>query len=331
MARRIAPLLVLVCILTLAFASVAYAAATSGYATWSSSAGDNGSYLPATPHNNYYVGTVKCAVCHAVHKGSGAAGAQVLLRSSMGGACTYCHIENNLSLPQIYDGDVNNYDVASAQAHNNISSSATEVGSRCTDCHSVHGSGTMSDAAVSQYILRDRAFYNSGAASSPPQPLAVTDYGSVSTKNAQVTVFCTNCHPYYQPSHSGTITVAGHDASGGTQNGTFQSHIMANATANYAQSGASYTGRVAWVGSNYCRSCHDGGIDDAYPGPSGVITNSFPHYTPDYTRFLISRDSSSGADANTAYAPSGTTSNNMPDGVCIKCHVEGSAGVGQTF
>jgi hypothetical protein len=327
MARKAWFVLLVSFVLLLAVSSVAYAAATSSYASWTTGGGNTGSQ--GTPHKDYKLGTVKCAVCHAVHKAPSAGGtAQLLLRTSVGNSCTYCHIDNNLSIGHVYNGDSTAYTPSNnAFAHNGVGVLGQTVTSKCVDCHAVHGANTMDATSISDKILRTSATTASGTLTF--QTEASSALLATNERNAQVTVFCTICHPYYQPSHNGTINVGLNHASGDVQNGPFQSHIMTTATAAFNAGGATYNNRVAWVDSSFCRSCHDAGSVNVV-GTPGDILNSFPHYTPDYTRFLISRETSSGGAFNTTYTVT-YPNTQQNDGVCLKCHVEGSEGVGKTY
>ncbi len=68
-------------------AGTAYASTDSTYAAWT--AGPPNDTSLGTPHSDFQLTTVKCAVCHAVHKGE--PGGQLLLRTTVADACTYCH------------------------------------------------------------------------------------------------------------------------------------------------------------------------------------------------------------------------------------------------
>jgi hypothetical protein len=264
-------------------------------------------------------------VCHAVHKAP-AGTSEVLLRSTVGDACDFCHIDNNLGLQRLYGGDPNMYSAERADAHNNVSAGA-QVGSRCTDCHAVHGADTMQQSTVSSYILRNSTAYTPSGVSTS-QAEATAALGATNVHDAQVTVFCTICHPYYNASHNGTISVAVHDAGGNTQSGYFKSHVMSLPGASYVNTPATAVSvKVAWADSSYCRSCHDAGASMT----SGQNLNSFPHYTKDYTRFLISAVSTpTGAGLVTTYTLTSPTTG-QSDGVCLKCHVSAGAGVGITY
>lgn len=329
----------LAAILVLAVASTAYAAATSGYAIWTSGGANAGT--AATPHKDYRTTTVKCAVCHAVHKAT--ATGELLLGGTAGESCIYCHIEGQTGLVRIYAADEDNYLLETQYAHADFPASTT-VGSRCTDCHAVHGANTIDNATVDKFILKSQASASNGPGGvETPQAEAVAlAAANPADKQYQIDMFCSMCHPYAQYDYNGTILVDDGHASGDVQSGAFQSHVMTAATAAYGNPAKSIAAtRVAWVGSEHCRSCHDAGETDVQFGKaitgvpfSGVIvTSSYPHFTPNQTRFLYAAASASSATEPVTYVPSGTASNNMVDGVCLKCHrgVPAASGVGMEF
>jgi nitrate/TMAO reductase-like tetraheme cytochrome c subunit len=329
MTKRTMYVLLATAVLVLGLVSLAYADAVSSYAPWTSIGFNAGSL--STPHKDYRVSTVKCSVCHAVHKAPATTGAELLLRSSVAGSCAYCHVANNYSLSLLYGGVEANYNGPDqATAHGAALPGAT-VGSRCVDCHSVHGASTMTTpTAVSNKILRTQAGYTGNHTDF--QADATAALGTVATRDAQITVFCTLCHPYFQEKHNGTINLAYPYTGVPTQSVTaYQSHIMTAASASFNAPGATQNlGRVAWADSSYCRSCHDAGKLDMV-AVAGINTDSFPHYTEKFTRFMISQVSTSSPDATTTY----TQATGPTDGVCLKCHVGTSGtspgGVGVTY
>jgi predicted CXXCH cytochrome family protein len=290
--------LVLSLVILFAATATAFAAATSDYATWVSG-GDNG----ATPHKGYGTTTVKCAVCHAVHKATSSG--EILLENTAANACVYCHITTTTGTKVLYGGTVNNYYTGSGDlntAHNNAG--AVPVG--CTECHSVHGADTIGGAASSK-ILR--------SGGGQPRILAAGYDPDSATRDEQISVFCTSCHPYFVGSYEQTVA-----PTVGYGTGSFQSHIMIASGSAYGNPHASTNVVVAFAGSRYCRSCHDAGVIN---GASGYETNSFPHYTAGAARFLTGAASSAVGTSAVA--------NPQSDAVCLKCHYNGTIGVGETF
>jgi hypothetical protein len=320
-----------VSMLVMAGGSVAYASTSSDYALWSATAGGNGGY-PATPHKGYATTTIKCAVCHAVHKGTD--NGELLLGTTVANSCVFCHITQttlggNVAL---YNGVETNYTADNAAAHD-AASNAT-----CTACHAVHGASTWGDGApaalittVSKKILKSTA----GHGHVQPSLLLAAEYGATYTaagaftdREKAITAFCTQCHEYFQAAHNGEITPTQYAS------GTFQSHIMAPsadiaAFDNPAEGVTPYLARVANVDSNTCRKCHDAGDNeessDVVTSPRTKTASNFPHYTAGAARFL-NDDHAAGVGALQADA--------QKDGACLKCHVwddSGVKGVGTTY
>jgi predicted CXXCH cytochrome family protein len=283
-----------VAIVALAFAVPAYATGgTSGHIAWSTLGGANGT----SPHGGYSTTTQKCLVCHAVHNAPG--GSEVLLRSSVADACLYCHVDNAIAT-QVYNSNNTNYNTADYNnAHNTWSVGAVTLGVTCTQCHQVHAAASMmtSNTYLTQKILKVADNTSAGFDPDAGPPLASD------TSNTAISKWCTSCHyvalgtayPYYNTAYNG------------------QTHIMTTATANYVAAGGAGTvsARVAWINSNECSSCHN----------SGYTTNAWPHYTAG-VRFLVS-------GANASATPAAAT-NSQADGVCLRCHRNGTgtSGVG---
>jgi predicted CXXCH cytochrome family protein len=320
-----------VAVVAIAVLAVATSAFASFYVSWNA-AYNTGLGALGTPHKDYRVNTVKCAVCHSVHDAD--VTGELLLKSTIADACTYCHIETSIGGKQIYNADAAAYEGPDTNyAHNAL------YGYSCSSCHSVHGAGTWNFSNtsggvgwigdVNSKILRmyedgdeHEAWGGAGDAGAP------AGYGrdDAYTRDMAVTAFCTQCHsPYFAQdsqtqgdfSHSATPNYGySHPMVRDTSLATFSPALKAGST-------VAYNGQVAWKNSEACRSCHDAGIVDG----SGVILSSFPHYTPGAERFLMAATS---ADGPMVSATDGTW-----DGVCLKCHVAGSSlaslGVGINF
>lgn len=319
--------LALAIVLLFAFAATAYATTASGYVAWSSAAPNN---APATPHKGYASNTNKCAVCHAVHKASDTG--QVLLRSTVADACTYCHIDTATGtgiVPFfIYNGNVAAYSADTTYAP---FGGGVAHNTGCSNCHSVHGAYTL-DGSRSAKILKDWDYAPWGR---PNSTFVLAKWGSAAAissdanQNSQVTAWCSGCHPYFVEAYESTITYYSGFGVGGTASRTgstltsIKSHIMTDLAGGYTNGVANIASGtdVAWAPSVYCRSCHDAGSTDAV---SGVIAASFPHYTGQYYRFLTVGES---------MATSGSTNTTgTVDGMCLKCHRTGTGtGIGQTF
>ena len=205
-----------------------------------------------------------------------------------------------------------------------------------------------------------------------------------STYDAQVTVFCTFCHQMYGWASEATVNP---DADYGPLRGpwdgladapepsdedpvpgmyvfpwssvmseevTFCAHPIKSAENTPVVGGMNpeIVGPIAFSGAEGCHSCHDAGVRNA----TGVIVQSWPHFTPGYFHFTKVAESVGASAAlvppiadflsstdTTAIATTKAWLNDpqnykdtlkMPlDGMCLKCHVNGTkdAGVGITF
>lgn len=301
--------LTVVCI-TLVFmmAGVAFANTNSGdgqtqtpYADWSN--GGANAAVPS-PHAGYDLNTVKCAVCHAVHKGP--ANGQILLRDTAANACVYCHIQTSVGNVQLYNANLLNY---TTDTNNNHSSLAG-----CQNCHTVHGANAIQSAAFPDVTARILKQQPGGYS---VQATATADgytYASGTRANV-ITAFCTTCHPYFVGSYEET-----HAGSLGT-GGSFKGHILTGTINNYSNPnrGGGVPAQVAFASSAQCRSCHDdGGTQEG----AGIHADNYPHMTTG-ARFENAATATVGAVS--------PATNPLQDGVCLKCHSNGAAGVNMTF
>ncbi len=343
--------------LVFAFSGVAMAKVSNGYVTWAD-ASTNLDGTAATPHIGYTVATEKCAVCHSVHNAPVAGTAwtgtdpwtaraedtQMLLRSNVANACIYCHISTDIGGTQLYagqevywtaPGSVVPTDTVGAlienAAHNRNSAN-------CVNCHAVHGANTFGAAAATKILkfqpasnrmIQDEVLGATGLYATAAD--AKVDTGALG-KDYQVTAFCTQCHANFSRASETILNADGSQApytdalyvdGDPTVNTQYKSHPMKSAETTFTAAGATYTGQVAWAGSETCRSCHDAGNTDE---GVGVTSNNFPHYTAGAYSFV-----NVAANAGTTAVPSGL--NHGSDGMCLKCHVntDGSAGIGTSF
>jgi len=197
--------------------------------------------------------------------------------------------------------------------------------------------------------------------------------------DAQVSAFCTFCHQNYGWASEATVNpdgdrslfqgpwyalagtvpnVTGTAGDWVTMNGAganrapFKNHPMKAAENNPVIAGKSASvGRVAFAGSDTCRSCHDAGLKNSV----GVIVQSWPHFTPGYFHFTKSGAHAGAAMTYAPPIPDVINANNaaliastqawlddpvnyeealtVADGQCLKCHVNAAnnAGVGKTY
>jgi hypothetical protein len=326
MMKRASLALFLAAVLVVAVASAASAATGSTYAAWTIGGG-NAASLP-TPHKDFRLTTVKCAVCHAIHKAE--LGGEILLRDTVANACSYCHIQTATGVTQLYGGQTAYYTNSNDQfAHNTGASN-------CSDCHSTHGANTVSNAALSSKILRNEVGPTYRAYQATILAAGGYDVTTSPRFNAE-SAWCTKCHRYFVNSHETAVTYL--DDLGGMGNGlasTAQAkmHIMTTASASYDNPNASPAAQgqvVATAGSTTCRACHDAGQVDL---GATVTVWSFPHYTANAARFLMAATSSVSATvpAGAGFSGISGTAGGPVDGVCLKCHTNGTTiGVGINF
>lgn len=361
-------LLVVLVVAFMALAVSAYAISPS-YITWeAASAANNGTN---GPHQNYQLTTEKCAVCHAVHAAAAAPAAagvfganavtadtdtQMLLRSSVANACTYCHIDTNVAGLQIYNGVATNYTTDDQYGHNGSDHA------ECADCHAVHGADTFKGyiggkilkangnqvGNVSDRVQTEAATDLNTRVTAGGTVFAATAVSSGDVGDVQVTAFCTRCHKTYSTASETTITASGYfEAYNGVVTygaKSYKNHPVKNFEASFVAAGDNFDGQAAWSNSDTCRACHAAGdtrVSTSYGGTGGVVAWSFPHHTPGNAEFLPA--GTSAADANIGIlddhssatakpAGSNTVTDGAIDGACLRCHkADATTGVGQTF
>lgn len=332
----------------LLFLIAAYAFAETGftrYTTWSTSGGNAGT---GGPHKNYSLNTQKCQVCHSVHSAPGVPTAapnqwsdtwaitdnpELLLRSTVANACTYCHVQTNIGGVQIYNGDAGRYTIEDPFGHN------ANAATGCSDCHSVHGADTFAGAVVGK-VLRANGGTIANTAGNVQSELA-SYYASIGVANvfnspnrdAQISAFCSRCHKTFSSGSDQDITASGNmwsDAVVDLGAETYSNHPMKGAGATFNVAAASYKGRVAWDDATYCRSCHGAGnVKQAAAdgGAGGVQLSSFPHHTPNQAMFLLSGwGSGDPLDKDSNLTAGHTVMDATQDGVCLRCHTNGVVG-----
>jgi predicted CXXCH cytochrome family protein len=348
MRRSYAARTLLVCALFLGFAlgvaPAAYASTESTYAAWVDTGYDH-SQPHDTPHRDYATTTTKCAVCHAVHKAP--ADGELLLRSTVGEACVYCHVDSSLGVIVIYGGNVANY--SGTDTDHGHQAPAVE----CSDCHSVHGANTFGGPAetkilkvwniqqsLTEYLMSGSLDTTAIINGEPPLDAITNDPehengwpGQWETEFVQDTAFCSQCHPYYTAAAETTITAQVVQSNGAFLEKTFKSHPLKrpggeNGYPYYEGFDASGTAlphsqSVASMGPRGCvADCHtspggphgDDRGHDQVPDAGRDIDNSYPHYNVYTSRFLSGGIGAPGGN-NEPVADS------TSDAACLKCHV----------
>lgn len=270
---------------------------TPGWYDWSVVSTLSGNATATSPHGGYSTATAKCRVCHSVHAASSVLGSELLLPSSVGEACAYCHMNAAIGYTQVYGGDPANHSGGNLpNAHNFwVDGSGVVQGVTCTTCHQVHGAANQMTANpyLTQRVLRSFPSYDPTAGA----PLA-TD-----SREMALTRWCAGCH--FSTAEGNSFFATEYNS---------RTHIMSIANTSYANPAASFTGRVAWRDSTYCMSCHASDYG---------VRGGWPHLTSG-VRFLVSATSSVGTTM-----PAG---NAIEDGICLRCHRDGTgAGVGLTY
>lgn len=319
--KKISFVLLMVAVMLMAVVSLAYANTGSTYAAWTTAGANTGS-LP-TPHKDFRLTTVKCNVCHAIHKAE--VSGEILLRDTVSNACSYCHIQTATGVTQLYGGVSANYTTQNQYAHNTGSSN-------CSDCHSTHGANTVTNTVAAGGALSAKILRNEVGPTYRAYQATILAAGYSATSSANrwdaESVFCTKCHRYFANGFGENVQYMD-DLTTNTV-ATAHMHVMTSTVAAYgnpAASPAAVGAKVAWNSSTACRSCHDaGGVD------LGATTTvwSFPHYTANASRFLMAATQSGVASvpAGAGYSGPAGLNGGVADGVCLKCHTNGVAGSG---
>jgi hypothetical protein len=350
--------------LVFAFASPAFAkyagfSASSQYVTWTVAAGmasqnPDAALQGTTPHGGYATTTIKCAVCHSVHRGSN----KLLLA---GNSCAYCHTNAWWGGASVATGLVSWYgagagvtgtyaSVTSASPHSSHcygSDSAGEPG-----CHGgVHGIGGSAYAGPQTKMLNGAHDAELVAMNAVNGNVADLSTWSAQTRALATGSVCQECHGNSMFSvvtagatkdvtiGAGLVNVTGH-------------RVIAtdNASWNGATYGGVFVGKIAWAPVAYCDSCHDleddnnsglsafphaiNGVVDADSlavGPTNVktavwLTAGAYAGAPTYA-VSVYNDYAGGGVAGGVRAAAGAT---ILDGLCLKCHRGAGSGTGDS-
>jgi len=329
---------------TPAFAKYAGYSSSKQYVPWAeaqslASANADAALMARGPHAGYATTTIKCAVCHSVHRG----GSKLL---NDGSTCAFCH-------SSVANG-------GGAVASNLISWTAANGGphsSRCAndDCHGgPHGVGASTYDGPASKLLTAKADVKM-LADTTANGVAVATLGtySASTRVLATGAVCSRsgCH---------TNSVFGVVASGsqmpadvdGVVGKMVTGHrVIASAGAGtWNANGTDFPGAktgltVAFSPVDYCNDCHDLADDNnggkaAFPhGITGIVDSAVGATGATRPAVWLTAGAFAG-DTRTAVGPynqttggagvAGAAGSTVIDGVCLKCH-RGSATTGVGF
>ena len=351
--RRIVLFVTLAAVLVIALGAVpAYAkyagfSSTTQYIGWTTAvslASNNAdaAIQDGTPHAGYGTTTIKCAVCHSVHRGS-----RKLLNS--GASCAVCH--------------TNTYYGGTAFA-TTISWKVTSGGGPHASCGSdyCHGGPHGVDASIydgpASKLMRDSITDDKLTADALANGVALStlDTWNATTRALSTGALCSRdgCHSAsafgvinagsmlsVTPGVVGLTSATGH-------------RVIATDSSNWNANGTDFpsgkTGlKIAWKPVSYCSSCHDL-TDDNNGGKA-----AFPHAINDVISTAQSKEAGkraaiwltaapnsasqslavSGYDQYTVAAGDsvveGAAGLTVLDGICLKCHRSATSGIGIDF
>jgi len=320
---------------TPAFAKYAGFSSQEQYVPWAkaisaASLNADAALMASGPHSGYATTTIKCAVCHSVHRG----GSKLL---NDGSSCAFCH-------SSVANG-------GGAVASNLISWTAANGGphsSRCAndDCHGgPHGVGASIYAGPASKLLTARADTKllADATANGVSVASLATYDA-STRALATGATCSRegCHTNSAMGVliSGTQLPA--DVDGVLDKMVTGHRVIASATPNWNSDGSMGTskttiGAIAYAPVDYCNDCHDLADDNnagkaAFPhGITGIVDSAVGADGTSRPAVWLTAGAFAG-DARTAVGPLSATGASVTDGVCLKCH-RGSAttGVGIDF
>jgi hypothetical protein len=339
---------------TPAFAKYAGFSSSTQYVDWTVAASMASQNVDAAtqafgPHKGYATTTIKCAVCHSVHRG----GSKLL---NSGAACTYCHtsaaygggaVANTISWTNGLLGTGTGG--ASGGPHASCASSY---------CHGgPHGVGASTYAGPATRLLvaaADTKLDHDVAANG----LSTASLGtwSANTRALATGAVCSRsgCHVN---SAMGVITagapVGAEIAVSDIASASLTGHrVVAAATTSWNANGTDFpttkTGlTIAYKPVAYCNSCHDLADDNnageaAFPhGNNDVINVAQGKVAGQRAAVWLTAAANSGAQVKAVgaynnYAATGAATyqqagSTILDGICLKCHKSPNSGIGVDY
>jgi len=328
---------------TPAFAKYAGYSSSKQYVPWAeaqslASANADAALMARGPHAGYATTTIKCAVCHSVHR----AGGKLL---NEGAACAYCHTSVANQGGAVASNLISWNGVVNAGPHSG----------RCTndDCHGgPHGVGSSIYDGPASKLISAKADTNMLAdLTANGLPVSTLDTWNAQTRAIATGGLCSRsgCHTN---SMFGVVTAgAAAPRSVGTTKTVTGHRVIAAATTNWNANGTDFPTTktnltIAFKPVDYCNSCHDlvddnnggkeafpHGINDVVSAGQGKLAGSRPAVWltagPDAetTSTVVGPYNQYTGGAGTA----GAAGSSIIDGTCLKCHVSGSVGVGLTY
>jgi cytochrome c5 len=345
----LAAVLVLALGATPAFAKYAGYSSTKQYVPWAeaqsmASLNADAALMASGPHKGYATTTIKCAVCHSVHRGT-----TTLLNS--GTSCAYCHAP-------VAEG-------GGAIATNLISWYTPAQGphSSCGSnyCHGgPHGVGASNYAGPASKLLTHLADAELDKLVAANVAATGSTYvADLTTYNANTRALATGAVCGRDGCHSNSVfgvVAAGAQETGMAGATMVTGHrVIATASANWNDADnnnaadntifpTNVTGTIAYAGVTYCNSCHDLADDNnggkkAFPhGLSGVVNAAVgadgtwrPAVWLTAGAYAGAPRQAVGGYADYSAAAPGAAGGSIIDGTCLKCHASDTAGLGMTY
>jgi hypothetical protein len=345
----------------LAFATPALAkyagfSATTQYVNWTvaaSMASQNvdSATQPFGPHKGYATTTIKCAVCHSVHRG----GSKLL---NSGSACTYCHTD------AAYGGGAVATTISWTSGLLGTGPGGTSGGPHASCgadyCHGgPHGVDASKFAGPASKLFQDSVTDAKLVALAAANGVSTDTFATYNpvTRALATAAVCgrPGCH---ENSAMGVVVAGAPVGAVGTwttapgQIAVTGHRVIAAATSSWNANGTDFpttkTGlTIAYKPVDYCNSCHDLTDDNnankpAFPhGNNDVISVAQGKIAGQRAAVWLTAAADSGAQTKAVgaynnYAALGTATyqqagSTILDGICLKCHKSPSSGIGVDY
>lgn len=357
---------------TPAFAKYAGFSSTTQYVSWESdpvstwdatslaSQNPDAALMAAGPHAGYATTTIKCAVCHSVHRG----GSKLL---NEGATCAYCHTPATWGGGAVADALVS-WDVdgvvavgtGSAGPHQSCASSYCHGGPHGVGASAYDGPASKLFVEVADVELDKYVAANTLA--DPAFTADLDDYTDPATRALATAAVCgrSGCHDdsmFGVVSSGATSTV---DTGGAITAAVTGHRVIATNTSTWNADSSFPTTKtnitIAYAPVSYCSSCHDlvddnnsgnaafphalYGVVDSAAGATGAwrpavwltagaYAGATRYAVGPYNAYTVT-DINGDADTTDVSDAAGSS---ILDGICLKCHRgnAGADGVGLTY